>query len=233
MYIVKRYQLEDLIENFDQIIKSIKLKYLDFEYMKDNACMWLKYEKAWPEYLTFPMIDDINIIERYKKYKELSKIYTVSDAYNKPCLDYYHKYEMHYIDGVDTPIEEGYEDEVLGSLLFTRGFNSLIELVPIINTKGGFGGIVMNCNPDSINYRRLYINIDDPHGMSNIWLCTEKSLPELLDKFEEYRKKYIDSISRVDSISDDIWDLYYNLPHRKYVDDFGEYRADLTFISSE
>lgn len=101
-------------------------------------------------------------------------------------------------------------------LLFTDGFNTLIELVPIILCNTDMGNILMNCNPESKNYKCLYIHNGDDHGRSGIFKCKEESLKDVLDKFEEYRLDWI-KYSTEHKTKLDPWGIFYSMPHKKYL----------------
>lgn len=101
-----------------------------------------------------------------------------------------------------------------------KNFNSLVELVPIINENEG-NQILQNCNPASPKYKCLYIyNVDD-HGRSGIFECKDETIESLMDKFQIYKDSVIEFMKEKGREIDELdgWDVFYGSPSKKYLVD--------------
>ena len=90
-----------------------------------------------------------------------------------------------------------------------KNFNSLVELVPIID-ENKVNQILQNCNPASPKYKCLYIYNFDDHYRSGIFECKDETIESLMDKFQIYREKGKEL---------DGWDAFYATPSKKYLVD--------------
>ena len=91
-----------------------------------------------------------------------------------------------------------------------KNFNSLVELVPIINENEG-NQILQNCNPSSPKYN----NCDD-HSRSGIFECKDETIESLMDKFEKYIESFLEFMKEK---REDDWESFYSAPSKKYLVD--------------
>lgn len=113
----------------------------------------------------------------------------------------------------------------------------IIKEVPFTSKFAAFGGpmnsmncILMNCNPESNDYKKLYVCNTDYNEDYGVFPCKENTLKDLLDKFEIKRLEVIETKANRDPnrrkrMGGEYWEDFYDNVTRQYLGD-NNYRVD-------